>query len=90
MLRVGPAQLHVHSVAVNKKNGELVGEGIYCSPHYTVGLFGYTAPCTMAGQTYRVVLQCRVKPEAIKCANSTYWIINSPKDIRPYGIVLFT
>jgi hypothetical protein len=90
MLIVGPAQVCRDYRAVNKGNPELVGDGVYCSPHYTFCLFDYTVPCTMAGQTYRVVLQCRVKPEALKCATLTHWVINSPKDIRPYGIVLFT
>ena len=34
-------------------------------------------------------MQCRVKPTAIRvCSRNPYWVINDPKDIRPYGILL--
>ena len=39
MLIAGSAQAYQYDIAVNRKEGELVGRGIYCSPHFTVGLF---------------------------------------------------
>lgn len=38
-----------------------------------------------------VVLQCRVRKQAIRipeCSQSEYYIINNPRDIRPYGILV--
>jgi hypothetical protein len=33
----------------------------------------------------------RIRPEALKCTpKPAYWVINSPKDVRPYGILLVT
>jgi len=55
----------------------MVGRGIYCSPLFTTCLGDYTQPVTKNGLTYRVVLQCRIKPEALKCTSQTdYWVIN--------------
>lgn len=90
MLRGGGGQAYQGSLAVNKPN-IYVGYGIYISPHFTTSLFGYTQECKMANQTYRVLLQCRFKPEALKCTNCTdYWVINDSKNVRPYGIILVT
>ena len=51
----------------------------------------YTKQCTREKETFHIVLQCRIKPEALKITTvSDYWLINEPKNIRPYGIILFT
>jgi hypothetical protein len=75
MLIPGAAQAHRNNMATNKN--EVVGNGIYVSPHFTTSLFGYTQPATKGNQTYRVVLQCRLRPEVLKCTPCTdYWVIN--------------
>jgi len=90
MLIAGAAQACSGHVAANKP-GQHVGIGIYCSPLFTTCLDGYTQSVTKGNQTYKVMLQCRIKPEALKCTAVTdYWVINEPKNIRPYGIVLFS
>ena len=91
MLIAGAAQACAGHVAVNRTGGELVGNGIYCSPYFTTCLMGYTQPCTKNNMTFRVLFQCRIKPEALKCTQCTdYWVINESKHIRPYGIILIT
>jgi hypothetical protein len=85
----GGAQACSGHAAANKP-GQHVGIGIYCSPLFTTCLNGYTKNVTKGNQTYRVMLQCRIKPEALKCtACVDYWVINESKNIRPYGIILF-
>ena len=90
MLRAGRRQLHKKDQAINQP-GTVVGEGIYGSPHLEVCLgFAEDDPVEVEGKKYRLVLQCRVRPEAIKVCQQkqTYWVINESKDIRPYGVVL--
>ena len=88
MLIPGSAQLYENSTAVNNPS-EKVGWGIYCSPHFQE-CFNYTRAVTVENKDYHLVLQCRVKPEKIKVCEGTeeYWVINEPKNIRPYGILL--
>ena len=65
------------STAINNPS-EKIGIGIYCSPHFQVCL-DYSEP-----------VQCRAKPKKIKIVQEIedYWVINEPKNIRPYGILL--
>jgi hypothetical protein len=38
-----------------------------------------------------VVLQCRIQPKKIRvpeCAKNEYYIVNDPKHVRPYGLVI--
>ncbi|CAF1246241.1 unnamed protein product [Adineta steineri] len=38
-----------------------------------------------------VVLQCRIHPRKIRvpeCANNQYYIVNDPKHVRPYGLLI--
>lgn len=77
MLIAGPAQACAGHIAVNRKNNELVGNGIYCTPRYTTSLLGYAKECNQGSQKFYVMLQCRIKPEALKCtAVEDYWVIN--------------
>lgn len=78
MLRPGSRQAHNDDKAVNKNNGELVGRGIYCSPHFTTCL-AYSGPSKSEenDQEVYIVLQCRVKPESIRISNNDdYWVVN--------------
>jgi len=38
---------------------------------------------------FQMVLQCRVRPEALRLANNAVFIVRESDDIRPYGILLF-
>lgn len=66
------------------------GVGIYCTPDLAVAL-GYATQVqvTAGGQTHAMqfILQCRVRPEAIRRGAATIWVINNPRDIRPYGVL---
>ena len=72
-------------------NRNAYGVGVYCSPNietaaeYSDEFYGYN------GKKYKIVLQNRVRPSAIKKASDNggpddYWYIESGKDIRPYSI----
>jgi hypothetical protein len=46
---------------------------------------------TKYNKKYRMLLQCRFKPESLKCTNNDkVWIVNYKRDVRPYGIIIFT
>ena len=67
------------------------GLGVYCTPNIETAA-GYSEIFTgYNNKQYKVVLQNRVKPSAIKKASdkggpSDYWYIENPKDIRAYSI----
>ena len=74
--------------AVNKVN-EVIGTGVAFSPHL------YAAQsCAQAVKVqdtqYRLILQCRFGPEAIKVSekNESKWVVNEGSSIRPYGVIL--
>jgi hypothetical protein len=91
MLVPGHRQAYDDDIAVNREDEEKVGKGIYCSPLFTTCLFDYAQPCMRGDKTYHILLQCRFNPTALKITpQSDYWVINKSKDIRPYGMVLFT
>ena len=89
MLIAGSGQAYSSSNSLNHPN-TLVGRGIYCSPHIQVCIGGYSGNGVQVGnERYYLVFQCRVNPKAIKvCSNHEYWVLNQPKDIRPYGVIL--
>lgn len=68
-----------------------VGTGVYCTPVLSTAQ-GYSSEVELSanGKTRKVsiILQCRVRPEAIKRATDDYWVINDPADIRPYGVLV--
>lgn len=83
--RVGPRQ----------KFEQECGKGVYCTPD--LELAGKYAKAELVeGRRVKVVLQMRVKPEAIKRVTQntnwdyekSYWVINDPADIRAYGVLV--
>ena len=72
-------------------HNNLYGVGIYCTPNIETAA-GYATEFTGDdGKRYKLVLQNRVKPSAIKKASDKggpddYWYIEDGKDIRPYSI----
>lgn len=70
------------------------GTGIYCTPWIDVAQH-YSEPKPVDGHCVQVVLQLRVRPSAIKKVTKApteienkYWVINDPKDIRAYGVLI--
>ena len=69
----------------------LYGVGIYCTPNIETAAGYATEFYGDDGKKYKLVLQNRVRPSAIKKAEdnggpSDYWYIENGKDIRPYSI----
>ena len=60
-----------------------MGHGIYCSPKLEIAL-SFAAANNLGTQ---VLVQCRVRPGAIK-EYGDIWVINDSKDIRPYGLIV--
>jgi len=70
------------------------GEGIYCTPDIPTAL-GYSATVSLPGEdgkarAVQFIMQCRVRPDAIRKASDTVWVINDPTNIRPYGVLVRT
>jgi len=80
-LRPGPRQAYKSSKSVD---GKLVGAGVYCSPKLEIAIRYANTNALGTG----VIVQCRVRPSAIKDCGNNYWVINDPKDIRPYGLIV--
>ena len=67
------------------------GVGVYCSPNIETAAGYSTEFIGDDGKKYKIVLQNRVRPSAIKKAfdkggPDDYWYIENGKDIRPYSI----
>jgi len=88
-LRAGPTQAFAGQCGI----------GIYCSPNIaTAERYCGIAICSDGQRTQKMkfMLQCRVRPEAIKCPNpatirlgtDAIWVINDTQDIRPYGVLV--
>jgi hypothetical protein len=76
-----------------KFKGE-VGKGVYCTPNINVAAY-FASSQKVAGMNVQVVLQLRVRPEAIrevtngdKWMYNQYWVLNNPQDVRAYGVLL--
>ena len=52
MLVAGQGQTYSNTIAVNAKNNEKVGKGVYCSPLFTTALNEYTRPCRKEKETF--------------------------------------
>ena len=88
----GGGQAYAGSQCV--KTGKTVGVGVYCTPGlYTASRYGGSGH-TFEGHQIVFVMQCRVRPSAIKhvsdCATDpeAFWVVNDPKDIRPYRVLI--
>eukprot|EP00747_Dinoflagellata_sp_TGD_P196002 gnl/TRDRNA2_/TRDRNA2_65541_c0_seq1.p1 gnl/TRDRNA2_/TRDRNA2_65541_c0~~gnl/TRDRNA2_/TRDRNA2_65541_c0_seq1.p1 ORF type:complete len:318 (-),score=42.96 gnl/TRDRNA2_/TRDRNA2_65541_c0_seq1:113-1066(-) len=71
-----------------------VGAGVYCTPDLRVASY-YAYPQLVSDHSVQIVLQMRVKPEAIKAITTgqkrwenKYWVINDPRDVRAYGVLI--
>jgi hypothetical protein len=77
-LRVGPRQAYERDI----------GKGVYCTPLIAIAE-EYSGTIELGGKKYKMLMQCRVRPSKIKVCNGTdYWVLNDPKDVRPYGICI--
>merc|ERR1712048_1190239 len=71
------------------------GAGIYCTPWIDVAQH-YSKPQKLEGHSVQIVLQLRVKPDAIRHITDSkavafekkYWVINDPQYIRAYGVLI--
>jgi hypothetical protein len=74
------ARVHVH------------GKGVYCSPNPTFPESGYVAPVVLdtkyGKKTFKCMLQVAVNPYGVKIANKDIWVVEDPKNIRTYGILI--
>ncbi len=75
----------------------MTGSGLYVTTHCNGGADAYTTPFTVSNgdenETFRVVFQCRVRPNSFKTHAGVVevgeiWRIVDPQAIRPYGILL--
>lgn len=69
------------------------GFGIYSTPEIRVAE-SYAKGFTHAGDRYKVLVQNRINPEAVKIIPDTktgfgeYWVTEKEEDIHPYGLLL--
>lgn len=96
--QVGGRQVFADMDAVG---GVKAGVGIYCSPNIddVAAHENYATPATANGHSAQFVMQCRVRPGAIKklfragnCGLRVpwdqIWVVNDPEDIRPYAVLV--
>ncbi|EAR87319.1 hypothetical protein TTHERM_00058310 (macronuclear) [Tetrahymena thermophila SB210] len=66
-----------------------VGKGVYFSDNIkNCEKFG--SQISVCGKDYQLVFQCRVNPKTVKSPSDkqSYYVVNEPKDIRPYRILI--
>lgn len=97
-LIIGSAQ--AYRTKRDARTGETIGDGVYCTPslavaeEYAMSRGSGWRGTEIGGHNVLFVLQCRVRPDRIKrchdedAHSSPYWVVNSPDDIRPYGILV--
>jgi len=70
------------------RTGLKCGLGFYFSQFIDETL--YSDFFTYHGKEHRLVLQCRINPDAIRIPRQMdkYWLVNESIDIRPYGILV--
>ena len=71
------------------KTGELIGEGIYCTPKFRTAE-AHTSPFNVYGTDYRIIMMCKVCPKAVKFTDhpDKYWVVNKQKYIRVYALLI--
>lgn len=76
------------------KTGAPIGTGVYCTPGLPIAE-GYAGEGhDFNGRKIIFVMQCRVNPAKIKHCHdyatnpNAYWVLNDPKDIRPYRVLI--
>lgn len=91
--KVGFRQLYKDSSDV--KTGEKCGEGIYCALKYDMvkvdySKEGFGVNTSNGVEKYRIAFQNRINPKTLKIPidRTDYYIVNDPRDIRPYGILV--
>jgi hypothetical protein len=85
-LTQGSGQQHQNEKPANGDGKDVVGTGVYFSPHIQVCLTDYTNTT----DEYALVFQARLNPKKVKICSSKnkHWVVNDPADIRPYGMIL--
>jgi len=77
---------------VNKKStsfGKPCGKGIFCSQRPELAEEN-TSVFILNDVKYKLLLQCRIDPTKLRIpqSNTNLYIINSPDDVRPYGLLI--
>jgi hypothetical protein len=74
------ARVHIH------------GEGVYCSPNPTFPEKGYVTKVVLdtkhGKKTFKCMLQVAVNPDGVNIATNDIWVVENPKNIRTYGILI--
>ena len=75
-----PARVYVH------------GPGVYCSPDPTFPEKGYVGEVKLdtkhGRKVFKCMLQVAVNPDGVNCATHDIWVVEYPKNIRTYGILI--
>lgn len=89
----GIRQLYESSLDVKTK--QMCGKGIYCALKYNIvktdySKDGFAVNTSNGNERYRIAFQNRINPETVKIPvdEQNYYIINDPRDIRPYGVLI--
>ena len=77
---------------INKKSplfGKPCGKGIFCSQKPELAEEN-TSSFILNDVKYKLLLQCRIDPTKIRIpqSNTDLYIINSPENVRPYGLLI--
>lgn len=91
--KIGIRQLYEKEIDEN--TGKPCGRGIYSGQSYDIVKTDYSADgfgvnTSNGVEKYRIAFQNRINPKTVRIPvkKKEYYIINDPKDIRPYGILI--
>ncbi|CAF4574091.1 unnamed protein product [Rotaria sp. Silwood1] len=68
------------------------GAGVYCSPNPIFPENGFVSKVVLdtkrGRKAFKCMLQVAVNPDGVKFATNDIWVVESPKNIRTYGILI--
>ena len=89
-----PGSRQLYENSLDMKTKKICGKGIYCAPKYSnvneYSKDGFAVNTSNGNERYRIAFQNRINPATVKIPvdKQDYYIINDPRDIRPYGVLI--
>ena len=90
-----PGYRQLYESSLDVKTNQKCGKGIYCALKYSIvkndySKDGFAVNTSNGNERYRIAFQNRINPETVKIPvdEPNYYIINDPRDIRPYGVLI--
>ncbi len=86
------AAASIHETGFRAARVTAYGPGVYCSPNPAFPENGYVARVLLdtkeGRKAFKCMLQVAVNPYGVNIANQDIWVVENPKNIRTYGILI--